>query len=320
MENILSIKNDYIYLNSSLSEELFAKTKFSLMLNETGYIVSKSTDGTFSDFKPWKFTGTKTINDTAYFSGDGFSGKNAEDIIYSNSPDTDTLLFAVCQAYMNAVSQNISLPCNGPQGILYDKENVQQTLGQVVAEAGKRQLRIAETEKYAHVTFFFSGGRELPFENESRILINSPKVATYDLQPQMSAPEVTEALIERIDKETEDLIVLNFANGDMVGHTGVYDAIRKAVETIDICVDKVVNAAVAHGYTVLITADHGNADNALNPDGSANTAHSLNKVPFIVVDNDVKECHDGRLADIAPTILKLMGIAQPESMTGKSLI
>ena len=204
--------------------------------------------------------------------------------------------------------------------ILYDKENVQQTLGQVVAEAGKRQLRIAETEKYAHVTFFFSGGRELPFENESRILINSPKVATYDLQPQMSAPEVTEALIERINEETEDLIVLNFANGDMVGHTGVYEAICKAVETIDICVDKVVNAAVAHGYTVLITADHGNADNALNPDGSANTAHSLNKVPFIVVDNDVKECHDGRLADIAPTILKLMGIAQPESMTGKSLI
>lgn len=204
--------------------------------------------------------------------------------------------------------------------ILFDKENVQNTLGEVVAKAGKNQLRIAETEKYAHVTFFFSGGREAAFENEERILINSPKVATYDLQPEMSAPEVANALIKVLDSKKEDMIILNFANGDMVGHTGIYDAIVKAVKTIDGLVKQVVESAQANGYTVLITADHGNADHAVNADGSPNTAHSLNPVPFIVVDKDIKKVENGILADIAPTILKLMGIAQPADMTGCPLI
>ena len=204
--------------------------------------------------------------------------------------------------------------------ILFDKENVQDTLGEVVAKAGKNQLRIAETEKYAHVTFFFSGGREAAFENEDRVLVNSPKVATYDLQPEMSAPEVASELIKVLDTQKNDLVILNFANGDMVGHTGIYEAITKAVTTIDGLVKDVVDSAVANGYTVLITADHGNADNAVNADGSPNTAHSLNPVPFIVVDNDVKEVKNGILADIAPTILKLMGIEQPECMTGTPLV
>lgn len=204
--------------------------------------------------------------------------------------------------------------------ILFDKENVHNTLGETVAAAGKSQLRIAETEKYAHVTFFFSGGREAVFENEGRILIDSPKVATYDLKPEMSAPEVTEALVRELDKGTYDLIVLNFANGDMVGHTGIYDAIKQAVKTVDQCSAKVIETARKNGYTVLVTADHGNADNAVNPDGSPNTAHSLNPVPFIVVDDDITSVNDGRLADIAPTILKLMGIEQPAQMTGTPLV
>ena len=204
--------------------------------------------------------------------------------------------------------------------ILFDKENVQNTIGEVVAKSGHTQLRIAETEKYAHVTFFFNGGREAPFENEDRILINSPKVATYDLMPEMSAPAVADALVEDLKTGKHDMVILNFANGDMVGHTGVYDAICKAVETIDRLTGKVVEVARENGYSVLITADHGNADNAVNPDGSPNTAHSLNKVQFIVVDDDVKEVSDGRLADIAPTILKLMGIPQPTDMTGVPLI
>ncbi|OJV22096.1 MAG: phosphoglycerate mutase (2,3-diphosphoglycerate-independent) [Bacteroidetes bacterium 41-46] len=204
--------------------------------------------------------------------------------------------------------------------ILYDKENVQKTLGEVVSRAGKSQLRIAETEKYAHVTFFFSGGREATFENESRILINSPKVATYDLKPEMSAFEIKDTLIAELKKGTHDLIILNFANGDMVGHTGVYEAIRKAVETVDKCAGEVVEAARESGYTVIVTADHGNADNAVNPDGSPNTAHSLNPVPFIVVDKDIKSVQDGILADIAPTILKIMGIEAPAEMTGRALV
>ncbi len=203
--------------------------------------------------------------------------------------------------------------------ILFDKENVHDTIGEVVSKHGLKQLRIAETEKYAHVTFFFSGGREAPFEGESRDLINSPKVATYDLQPQMSAPEVTDTLINEIDKGIFDMIILNYANGDMVGHTGVYPAICKAVETIDKCVEKVVTAARKQGYTVLITADHGNADHAVNDDGTPNTAHSLNPVQFIVVDDDIHKVRDGRLADIAPTMLHIMGIPQPQDMTGKSL-
>ena len=204
--------------------------------------------------------------------------------------------------------------------ILFDKENVHKTLGEVVAAAGKRQLRIAETEKYAHVTFFFNGGREEPFENEDRILVASPKVATYDLQPEMSAPEVAEKLIEAIRTGKEDMIILNFANGDMVGHTGVYPAICKAVETIDSLVGRVVKEARKMDYSVLITADHGNADYAVNEDGTPNTAHSLNPVQFVVVDKDVKTVEDGRLCDIAPTILHLMGIPQPEEMTGKVLV
>ncbi|MBR4805109.1 MAG: 2,3-bisphosphoglycerate-independent phosphoglycerate mutase, partial [Bacteroidales bacterium] len=204
--------------------------------------------------------------------------------------------------------------------ILFDKEHVQNTLGEVVANAGKNQLRIAETEKYAHVTFFFNGGREEPFKNEDRILVASPKVATYDLQPEMSAPEVAEKLIKSIESKKEDMIILNFANGDMVGHTGVYEAIKKAVKCIDSLVGKVVSAARENGYSVLITADHGNADYAVNPDGSPNTAHSLNPVQFVVVDDDIKSVENGRLCDIAPTILRLMDIPQPEEMTGKCLI
>ena len=205
--------------------------------------------------------------------------------------------------------------------ILFDKETVKDTLGETLAKAGKRQLRIAETEKYAHVTFFFNGGRETPFENEDRILVNSPKVATYDLQPEMSAPEVTEKLLEAIASEKEDAIILNFANGDMVGHTGVYEAICKAVKCIDGCVEKVVNAALEHGYVVLLTADHGNADYAVNEDGTPNTAHSLNEVQFIVIgEPSVKEVKDGALCNVAPTILKLMGIPQPETMTAEPLI
>ncbi len=204
--------------------------------------------------------------------------------------------------------------------ILFDKENVQNTLGEVVWKAGKRQLRIAETEKYAHVTFFFSGGREETFPGEERVLVASPKVATYDLKPEMSAYEVTGALVKALDAQTFDLVVLNFANGDMVGHTGVYGAIEKAVKAVDENIGVLAEAALRNGYTTLITADHGNADYAENPDGSPNTAHSLNPVPFIVVDNDIKEVHSGVLADIAPTILKLMGIAQPKEMTGTALV
>ena len=205
--------------------------------------------------------------------------------------------------------------------IIFDKENVENTLGEVVAKAGARQLHIAETEKYAHVTFFLNGGRETPYDNEDRILINSPKVATYDLQPEMSAFEVADALSAELAKETYDLAIVNFANGDMVGHTGVYEAIEKAVVTIDKCVEQVVETARAHGYQTIIIADHGNADNAMNADGSANTAHSLNPVPFVFVSDSYKgEVKDGILADVAPSILKVMGIEAPADMTGNALI
>jgi len=206
--------------------------------------------------------------------------------------------------------------------ILFDKELVGDTLGETVAKAGKKQLRIAETEKYAHVTFFFNGGREAQFENESRTLVNSPKVPTYDMKPEMSALEVTDKLLEAIRSEEQDMIILNYANGDMIGHTGIYDAIRCAVACVDGCVESVVTAAVAHGYTVLITADHGNADYALNDDDTPNTAHSLNDVPFIVVNagEEVTAVKDGALCNVAPTILKLMGIPQPAAMTAEPLI
>jgi 2,3-bisphosphoglycerate-independent phosphoglycerate mutase len=204
--------------------------------------------------------------------------------------------------------------------VIYPKENVDNTIGEVLALTGKKQLRIAETEKYAHVTFFFSGGREETFANEDRILVPSPKVATYDLQPEMSAYQVKDAVIREIESEKYDFICLNFANGDMVGHTGVYDAIMKAVVTVDECAGAVVKAARGKGYDVLIIADHGNADMAINPDGSPNTAHSLNPVPCIIVSDDYKSIKEGILADVAPTLLTIMGIPIPKEMTGKVLV
>lgn len=204
--------------------------------------------------------------------------------------------------------------------ILFDKENVSNTIGEYVSGLGLKQLRIAETEKYAHVTFFLNGGREEKFDGEERILIASPKVATYDLQPEMSAYEVKDALVEALDTQQFDFIALNFANGDMVGHTGIYEAIVKAVKAVDECVEAVVESAKKNGYEVIIIADHGNADNAVNADGSPNTAHSLNPVPVIVVSDRVKSVKDGVLADVAPTVLKLMGLEQPEEMTGKVLV
>jgi len=204
--------------------------------------------------------------------------------------------------------------------IIYPKENADNTIGEVLAGAGKTQLRIAETEKYAHVTFFFSGGREETFKNEERTLIPSPKVATYDLQPEMSAYQVKDAVIKAINSEKFDFICLNFANGDMVGHTGVYDAITKAVITVDECVGAVVKAARNKGYDVFIMSDHGNADMVINPDGSPNTAHSLNPVPSILVSDDYKSIKEGILADVAPTLLTMMGIGIPKEMTGKVLV
>ena len=204
--------------------------------------------------------------------------------------------------------------------VIYPKENADNTIGEVLSEAGKTQLRIAETEKYAHVTFFFSGGREEVFRNEERILIPSPKVPTYDLQPEMSAYGVKDAVIEAINTRKFDFICLNFANGDMVGHTGVYEAIRKAVATVDECVGAVVDAARKNGYDTLIIADHGNADKALNDDGTPNTAHSLNPVPCILVSDNYKTIREGILADVAPTLLTIMDVAIPAGMTGKILI
>lgn len=205
--------------------------------------------------------------------------------------------------------------------VLFPKENVENTLGEYLSKQGKRQLHTAETEKYAHVTFFFNGGREAPYEGEDRILVPSPKVATYDLKPEMSAYEVKDKLVGAINTQEYDFIVVNFANGDMVGHTGVYNAIAKAVHAVDNCVREVIEAAKANGYEAIIIADHGNADNAINPDGSPNTAHSLNPVPFIyVTDNNSAAVKDGRLADVAPSILHILGLEQPSDMTGENLI
>ncbi|MBO5465714.1 MAG: 2,3-bisphosphoglycerate-independent phosphoglycerate mutase [Alistipes sp.] len=204
--------------------------------------------------------------------------------------------------------------------ILFDKENVRNTIGEYVSSLGLSQLRIAETEKYAHVTFFLNGGRETEFDNESRILVASPKVATYDLQPEMSAYEVKDKLVEALGEQKFDFICLNFANGDMVGHTGIYEAIEKAVKAVDECVADVVEAAKANGYEVVMIADHGNADNAVNEDGTPNTAHSLNPVPIVVVSDRVAKVENGILADVAPTVLKLMGLEQPKEMTGKALV
>ena len=204
--------------------------------------------------------------------------------------------------------------------VIYDKDNITETLGEVLEKANKKQIRIAETEKYPHVTFFFSGGREEPFEGETRILKNSPKVATYDLQPEMSAFELKDALIPELKKGEVDFVCLNFANGDMVGHTGVMSAAIKACEAVDACVKEVVETALEKNYTTIIIADHGNCETMINPDGSPNTAHTTNPVPIILVDKDLKEIHDGVLGDIAPTILNLMGIEKPNVMTCKSLL
>ena len=205
-------------------------------------------------------------------------------------------------------------------GVIFKKDNLQNTLGEILETNSKSQVRISETEKYPHVTFFFSGGRELPFSGEKRILVNSPKVATYDLQPEMSAPDVTEKITEELLQNSPDFFCLNFANPDMVGHTGIYSAIIKAVETVDSCLEKVIETGKSKGYEFIVIADHGNADMAINPDGSPNTAHSLNPVPVILVTNDVIKLQNGILADIAPTILNRMRIEKPKEMSGKSLI
>lgn len=204
--------------------------------------------------------------------------------------------------------------------VIYDKDNLTETLGEILEKAGKKQIRIAETEKYPHVTFFFSGGREIPFVGETRIMRNSPKVATYDLQPEMSAFELKDALVPELNKGEVDFVCLNFANGDMVGHTGVMAAAIKACEAVDACVKEVVEAALANNYTTIIIADHGNCETMINPDGSPNTAHTTNPVPIILVDKELKTIHDGVLGDIAPTILDLMGIEKPAVMTQHSLL
>ena len=205
--------------------------------------------------------------------------------------------------------------------LAFSLQSFNNLYGDVVAAAGLKQLRIAETEKYAHVTFFFNGGREAPYEGEERILVASPKVATYDLKPEMSAYEVCDKLTEAIRSQEYDFIVVNYANGDMVGHTGVYEAIEKAVKAVDACVEKTVEAAKASDYEVIIIADHGNADNAVNPDGTPNTAHSLNPVPCVyVTENKNAHVENGKLADVAPTILSIMGLEKPVEMTGHSLI
>jgi len=204
--------------------------------------------------------------------------------------------------------------------VVFEKDNLTETLGEVLEKHHKKQIRIAETEKYPHVTFFFSGGRELPFKGETRILRNSPKVATYDLKPEMSAYELRDALVPELVKGDVDFVCLNFANGDMVGHTGVMEAAIKACEAVDICVKDVVTTALENNYTTILIADHGNCETMINPDGSPNTAHTTNPVPVILIDNELKHINDGVLGDIAPTILKLMGVQQPKLMTRQALI
>ena len=204
--------------------------------------------------------------------------------------------------------------------VVYDKDNIVETLGEVLSKAGKKQIRIAETEKYPHVTFFFNGGREVPFDGEQRILCPSPKVATYDLQPEMSAYEIRDAIIPELEKGDADFVCLNFANPDMVGHTGVMEAAIKACEVVDSCAEAVITTGLKNGYSTIVIADHGNCDTMINPDGSPNTAHTTNLVPLILVDKDHIKVKDGVLGDIAPTILKLMGVPQPALMTQKPLV
>jgi len=204
--------------------------------------------------------------------------------------------------------------------VIYNNDNIKNTLGEVLSNAGKKQIRIAETEKYPHVTFFFSGGQEKPFKGESRILRNSPKVATYDLKPEMSAYELKEALCSDLKKGTTDFVCLNFANGDMVGHTGIMDAAIKACEAVDACAKEVIETGLANGYATLLIADHGNCETMMNPDGSPHTAHTTNPVPMILIDKELTNIQDGILGDVAPTILALMGIEQPKEMTQHSLL
>ena len=204
--------------------------------------------------------------------------------------------------------------------VIYNNDNIKNTLGEVLANAGKKQIRIAETEKYPHVTFFFSGGQEAPFDGESRILRNSPKVATYDLKPEMSAYELKDALCEDLEKGEADFVCLNFANGDMVGHTGIMEAAIKACETVDDCAKAVIETGLKNGYSTLLIADHGNCETMMNPDGSPHTAHTTNPVPFILIDDKIKSIKSGILGDIAPTILELVGVKQPKEMTQKSLL
>ena len=204
--------------------------------------------------------------------------------------------------------------------VMYAKDDLKMTMGEVVSKANLKQIRIAETEKYPHVTFFFSGGREQEFQGESRLMIPSPKVATYDLQPEMSALEVTKAIIPELEKGSADFVCLNFANTDMVGHTGDYAAVVKAAETVDACLQKVVEAGIKNNYSFIIIADHGNADFMINADGSPNTAHTLNPVPCVLIDPRFKKINNGRLADLGPTLLTMMGVAIPEEMTGTILI
>tara|TARA_A100000171_G_C2133487_1_gene148314 strand:- start:1639 stop:3156 length:1518 start_codon:yes stop_codon:yes gene_type:complete len=205
--------------------------------------------------------------------------------------------------------------------VMFDKDNLKNTLGEVISEAGKKQIRIAETEKYPHVTFFFSGGREVPFKGEKRILCPSPKVATYDLQPEMSANDIKDEIVKELDKREVDFVCLNFANPDMVGHTGDFDAAVKACETVDKCAGEVIDSALKNGYTTIVIADHGNSDIMVNPDGSPNTAHTTNLVPCILVDKELKpQMKDGKLGDLAPTILTLMGLEIPKEMSGDILL
>jgi 2,3-bisphosphoglycerate-independent phosphoglycerate mutase len=205
--------------------------------------------------------------------------------------------------------------------VIFENDNLNHTIGQVIAENGLSQIRMAETEKYPHVTFFFSGGRETPFDHETRIMVPSPKVATYDLQPEMSAKELTNDLLAELQKAEASFICINYANADMVGHTGVFPAVVKAVETVDSCVARFVPLALEKGYTIFLTADHGNADYMINPDGSPNTAHTLNPVPYFIIDNEWKgKLKPGKLADVSPTILKLMDLSIPPEMTGEILI
>ena len=204
--------------------------------------------------------------------------------------------------------------------VIYNSDNIKNTLGEVLSKAGKKQIRIAETEKYPHVTFFFSGGQEAPFKGESRILRNSPKVATYDLKPEMSAYELKDALCKDLEKGEADFVCLNFANGDMVGHTGIMEAAIKACETVDQCAKAVIETGLKNGYSTLLIADHGNCETMMNSDGSPNTAHTTNPVPFILIDDEIKSVKSGVLGDIAPTVLELIGVNQPKEMTQKSLL